>query len=51
MHYVDMAHERLMSYFNRTLRYRSIGTPVYEPTGKEKVSQIPDEWKTEALLI
>ena len=44
--YVDITRERLTSYFNGTLRYRVIGTPVFEPTGKEKVSQVPDEWKT-----
>jgi adenine-specific DNA-methyltransferase len=43
--YIDIAHERLTSYFNGTLRHRVIGTPVFEPTGKEKVSQVPDEWK------
>ena len=44
--YVDIARERLASYFNGTLRHRVIGTPVYTPTGKERVSQVPDEWKT-----
>lgn len=43
--YVNIAHERLHSYFRGTLRYRTIGTPVFEPTGKEKVSQFPEEWK------
>lgn len=43
--YVTIAHERLQAYFNGTLGYRPIGTPVHTPTGKEKVSQIPDEWK------
>ena len=43
--YVEMANQRLLSYFNGTLRYRPIGTPIYQPTGKDKISQIPDEWK------
>jgi adenine-specific DNA-methyltransferase len=43
--YVDIARQRLLAYFNGTLRYRPIGKPVYQPTGKEKISQIPDEWK------
>jgi adenine-specific DNA-methyltransferase len=34
-----------LSYFNGTLGYRQLGTPVYQPTGKDKVSKIPDEWK------
>ncbi|MCU0371328.1 MAG: site-specific DNA-methyltransferase, partial [Bacteroidales bacterium] len=43
--YVEIAKERLLAYFNGTLGYRVMGTPVYEPSGKEKISQIPDEWK------
>jgi adenine-specific DNA-methyltransferase len=43
--YVEMTRQRLLSYFNGTLRYRPIGTPVYQPTGQDKVSRIPDEWK------
>jgi adenine-specific DNA-methyltransferase len=43
--YVDIARQRLLAYFSGTLRYRPIGKPVYEPTGKEKISRIPDEWK------
>jgi len=45
--YVKIARERLASYFNGTLRYRVLGTPVFEPTGKEKVSQTPEEWKSD----
>lgn len=44
--YVNIARARLNSYFSGTLRRRIIGTPVFEPTGKEKVSQFPEEWKT-----
>ncbi len=43
--YVEIAHKRVLDYFNGTLRYRPMGKPVYQPTGKEKVSQIPEEWK------
>ena len=43
--YIDITRERLASYSNGTLRHRVIGTPVFEPTGNEKISQIPDEWK------
>jgi adenine-specific DNA-methyltransferase len=43
--YAEIARQRLLDYFNGTLRYRPIGKPVYQPTGKEKVSQIPEEWK------
>lgn len=41
--YVEIARKRILDYFNGTLRYRSI--PVYQPTGTEKVSQVPEEWK------
>jgi adenine-specific DNA-methyltransferase len=26
------------------LPYRKLGKPVYQPTGKEKTSQVPPEW-------
>lgn len=43
--YAAIARQRLMDYFNGTLRRRPLGRPVHQPTGTEKVSQIPDEWK------
>lgn len=43
--YVEIARRRILDYFNGTLRYRPIGKPVYQPTGKEKISRIPEEWK------
>ncbi|MEB3339833.1 site-specific DNA-methyltransferase [Okeania sp.] len=43
--YIEIARNRINSYYNGTLRTRPLGKPVYVPTGKEKVSQIPDEWK------
>ena len=43
--YVEITRQRILDYFNGTLRYRPIGKPVYQPTGREKVSQIPEEWK------
>lgn len=48
--YVEIARQRIRDYYNGTLRYRSLGKPVYQPTGKEKVSQIPEEWKEPSLL-
>jgi len=45
--YLDIARQRLISYFNGTLPYRQLGKSVYQPTGKEKISQIPDEWKAQ----
>jgi len=47
--YAQIARRRLQEYFNGTLRRRPIGKPVHQPTGKEKVAQIPDEWKDSPL--
>ncbi|MGB9754272.1 DNA-methyltransferase [Roseiflexus castenholzii] len=43
--YVEVVRQRIVDYFNGTLRYLPMGKPVYQPTGREKVSQIPEEWK------
>jgi adenine-specific DNA-methyltransferase len=43
--YVEIARERILSYFNGTLRLRPMGKPVYTPTGRERTAQVPDEWK------
>ncbi len=42
--YVEIARERIISFLNGTLRLRPMGKPVYTPTGREKVSQVPEEW-------
>lgn len=42
--YTQKTLERVANMVNGTLRIRRIGTKVYVPTGKEKVSQIPKEW-------
>jgi len=43
--YVEIAHDRLEDYFKGTLRFRPLGKPIHQPTGKEKVAQVPDEWQ------
>ncbi|GAH69981.1 unnamed protein product, partial [marine sediment metagenome] len=43
--YIKIAKERITDFFNGTLRIRPLGKPVYVATGKEKISQVPDEWK------
>ncbi len=42
--YISEAKKRIYQLWQGTLPYRQIGKPVYEPTGKEKVSQVPQEW-------
>jgi len=51
--YVDIARERLQEYLDGVLPYRPLGKPVYQPTGKEKIAQIPKEWQsaTERQLL
>jgi len=49
--YVAIAKERLMALFSETLRYRPLGKPIHEPTGRERVTQIPQEWKQNAAQI
>ena len=42
--YVEEAKTRIVRLFNGELPYRPLGKPVHQPTGREKVSQIPKEW-------
>lgn len=41
--YVDIARKRLQQHFDGVLPYRPLGKPVYQPTGREKIAQIPEE--------
>jgi len=43
--YVGIAKQRIEDLCSGTLRYRQLGKPVHQPTGREKVSQIPLEWR------
>jgi len=42
--YITIGAERLQRFIEGTLVTRPIGKPVYEPSGKEKTTQIPTEW-------
>ena len=42
--YVEIGEYRINRLIKGTLETRPIGKPVYEPTGKEKIAQIPLEW-------
>lgn len=45
--YIETAKERILAFQRGELAMRPLGKPVHMPTGREKVSQVPDEWKTE----
>lgn len=43
--YINIAKERISDFFEGKLKVRPLGTPIHVPGGREKVAQIPDEWK------
>ncbi len=45
--YVEITRKRIADYFSGSLKLRPVGKPVFVPTGKEKVSQMPQEWGKE----
>ena len=45
--YVEIARQRINDYYAGTLKTRPLGKPIHKPTGREKVAQLPDEWKAE----
>ena len=42
--YVEIARQRIDDLGAGRLRYRPLGKPVHQPTGREKVAQMPLEW-------
>ena len=42
--YTATAQDRIAGHFSGALKTRKIGTPVFQPTGREKVSQMPLSW-------
>lgn len=49
--YVEIARQRIQDYLGGRLPVRALGKPVYVPTGAEKVSQIPHEWRAKGRLL
>ena len=43
--YVQITRDRIAAFSAGKLPMRPLGKPVYEPTGHDKISQIPDEWR------
>lgn len=44
--YLKIAKQRISDFYSGNLRYRPLGKPVYQPTGREKVAQAPSDWVT-----
>ena len=42
--YIAVSNKRINDYLNGVLNIRPLGKPVYSPTGREKVSQVPGAW-------
>jgi DNA modification methylase len=42
--YIEIGRDRLIRLLDGKLETRPIGKQVYEPTGSEKITQIPSEW-------
>lgn len=49
--YVNEAKRRMELFFSGELPYRPLGKPVHQPTGNEKISQIPDEWLEKRKIL
>ncbi|MDR0520299.1 MAG: site-specific DNA-methyltransferase [Planctomycetaceae bacterium] len=47
--YIEEAKQRMNLLFSGHLPYRPLGKPVHQPTGREKVSQIPKTWLKESV--
>ena len=43
--YIKVARRRIEDFYTGKLKIRPLGKPVFEPTGREKVSQVPLEWR------
>lgn len=48
--YIEVAKERLEALQRGELKTRPMGQAVHKPSGRERVSQIPDEWKNKTLF-
>lgn len=43
--YVAIGSNRIVSFFEGTLKIREIGTEIYKPDTKCKIAQVPEEWR------
>jgi DNA modification methylase len=42
--YINIGKQRIYDFLNGNLKIRPLGKEVHKPTGREKVSQAPEEW-------
>ena len=42
--YCDLTRSRIADLSAGRLKYRPLGRPIHQPTGREKVAQVPREW-------
>lgn len=47
--YIDISRERIYQLSNGTLKTRPLGRPVHKPSGREKITQVPLEWKRQRI--
>lgn len=45
MSFAAIARDRIATFYAGGLPYRPLGKPVHQPTGREKVTQIPKAWR------
>jgi adenine-specific DNA-methyltransferase len=50
LRYTDIAKERLAALHRGELKLRTMGKEIHKPTGRERVAQIPEEWKNQDLF-
>lgn len=46
--YNRIARQRIAAFSAGDLGYRPLGKPVHQPTGREKVSRVPEEWLSQS---
>jgi len=45
--YINISKDRIKKHFSGDLKIRPLGKQVHKPSGKEKISKVPDEWKND----
>ncbi len=48
--YYEAGKNRINDFYNGKLNIRPLGKEVHKPTGREKITKIPEEWKLKKVL-